>query len=50
MFKLNDNLDIASAQRKEVLFTGDLNADLLAKKSVIAECKQLRSVLIALRI
>ncbi|CAB3997083.1 Hypothetical predicted protein [Paramuricea clavata] len=45
MFKLNNSLDIASAQGKEVLITGDLNVDLLAKRAVIPECKQLRSLL-----
>ena len=44
MLKLHDNLDIASAQGKEVLIRGDLNAVLLAKKYVIPKCKQLRPV------
>ena len=42
---LESCLQRAAAKSKEVIVTGDLNCDLLAKKTSLKECKQLKVML-----
>ena len=42
---LENALNLATGEEKEVLILGDLNCDLLSKRDASAECKQLKTVL-----
>jgi exonuclease III len=45
MLKLNDMLDMALEQDREVIITGDFNCDFMAKREVSSECKWLKHIL-----